>query len=244
MHAVDGDESSCSVGSLGDGSHVVHGTDRVRRQAYGYEFRPFVDVLLEVVLVEGEGLGIYSDPAHSRPLLCGGDQPGIHVGAVVELCDDDLRVFVPSAGEGAGDRERQGGHVSPEGDLVGRGPKEIRRRHAGVGQDLLRLRARREDAVKVRPAALHVAGDGVDSLPRYLRAAWPIEVNDTAAVMRPAERRELLADGLYVEGALHKSSHLENLLPDEFTSGGDGDRIDGARRHGPRTRPPIESERG
>src|SRR5215211_3906143 len=175
MHGVDGYESSCSVGSLGDGSHVVHGTDRVRRQAYGYEFRPFVDVLLQVVLVEGEGLGIYPDPAHSRPLLCGGDQPGVHVGAVVELCD--------------------------------------------VG-----LRARWEDAVQVRPAALHVARDGVDSLPRYLRAAWSVEVNDAATIMSPADRRELLADGLYVKRTLHKSSHLETSCPASLYQAGAGGR--------------------
>src|SRR5215212_5935100 len=226
MHGVDGYESSCSVGSLGDGSHVVHGADRVRRQAYGYEFRPFVDVLLQVVLVEGEGLGIYPDPAHSRPLLCGGDQPGVHVGAVVELCDDDLRVSIPPAGDRAGDLEGQGGHVGPEGDLVGRGPEEIRRRHASIGQDLLGLRARWEDAVQVRPAALHVTRDGVDSLPRYLRAAWPVEVDCPTALMRPAEGRELISDGLYVERTLHRSSHLQTLAPGEFTSGGRGPEAD------------------
>src|SRR5215210_96534 len=219
VHGVDGDEGACTVGSLGDGGHVVHGTDRVRGQSYGYEFRPFVDVLLQIVPIEGEGFGIYPDPAHSRPLLCGGDEPGVHVGAVVELCDDDLGVSVPPAGESAGDREGQGGHVGPEGDLVGRGPQEIRSRHACFGQDLLCLCARREDAVKVRPAALHVARDGVDSLPRHLRASWPVEVDDTAAVIRPAERRELLADGLYVESTLHKSSHLGTSCPAQFTSG-------------------------
>src|SRR5215204_431808 len=224
MHGVDGYESSCSVGSLGDESHVVHGTDRVRRQADGYEFRPFVDVLLEVVLVEGEGLGFYSNPAHSRPLLCGGDQPGIHVGAVVELCDDDLRVFVPPAGDRAGDLEGQGGHVGPEGDLVGRGPEEIRRRHASIGQDLLCLNARWEDAVQVRPAALHVARDGVDSLPRYLRAAWSVEVNDAATIMSSADRRELLADGLYVKRTLHKSSHLETSCQASLYQAGAGGR--------------------
>ena len=49
VHGVDGDEGACAVGSLGDGSHVVHGADRVRGQADGYEFRPFVDFLLQVV---------------------------------------------------------------------------------------------------------------------------------------------------------------------------------------------------
>ena len=63
--------------------------------------------------------------------------------------------------------------------------------------------------MQIGPAALQVARDGVDSLPRHLRAAWSVEVDDTAAVMRPAERRELLADGLHVERTLHKSSHLE-----------------------------------
>jgi hypothetical protein len=127
---------------------------------------------------------------------------------VVELCDDDLRVTVPPAGKGAGDLEGQGGHVGPEGDLVGRGTEEIRRRLASIGQDLLGLSARREDAVQVRPAALHVVCDSLDSLSRHLRTARPVEVDDTTTVMRPAERRELLADGLYVERTLHKSSHL------------------------------------
>src|SRR5687768_14606536 len=86
VHGVDGYEGTCAVDSLGDGGHVVHGADRVRGQADGYEFRTLGDSLLQVVLVEGEGFGIYPDPAHSRPLLCGGDEPGVHVGAVVELC--------------------------------------------------------------------------------------------------------------------------------------------------------------
>jgi hypothetical protein len=37
--------------------------------------------------------------------------------------------------------------------------------------------------------------------------------------MRPAERRELISDGLYVERTLHKSSHLESFCPAQFTSG-------------------------
>jgi hypothetical protein len=175
--------------------------------------------VIQVVLVKRKGLGIYPDPAYSRSLLCCGNEPGVHVGAVVELSDDDLRVSVPPAGEGAGDLEGQGGHVGPEGDLVGRGPEEIRRRHASICQYLLGLRARREDAVEVRTAALHVARDSLDSLPRYLRAAWPVEVDDAATVIHPAERRELISDGLYVERALHKSSHLESFCPAQFTSG-------------------------
>src|SRR5215210_3478194 len=220
MHSVDGYEGTRAVGSLGDGGHVVYGTDRVRGQTDGYEFRAPGDVPLQVVLVKRKGLGIHPDPAHYRPLFCGSEEPGVHVGAVVELRDDDLRIFVPPAGESAGDCEGQGGHVRPESDLVGRGPQEIRRSPASIGQDLLGLRARREDAVQIRPAALHVACDGVDSLPRYLRAARPVEVDDTAAVVRPAERRELIANGLYVERTLHKSSHLESSCPAQFTSGG------------------------
>jgi 2-iminobutanoate/2-iminopropanoate deaminase len=74
--------------------------------------------------------------------------------------------------------------------------------------------------MEVRPATLHVSRDSFDSLPRYLRAAWPVEVDDTPAVMRPAERRELISDRLYVERTLHKSSHLESSCPEQFTSGG------------------------
>jgi len=64
-----------------------------------------------------------------------------------------------------------------------------------------------------------VARDGVDSLPSHLRTPWPIEVNNTAAFMRPAEGRELFADGLYIESTLHQSSHLEISCPPQFTSG-------------------------
>src|SRR5215218_7382674 len=50
VHSVDGYEGTCAVGSLGDGSHIVHGTDCVRGQADRYEFRTPGDVLLQVVL--------------------------------------------------------------------------------------------------------------------------------------------------------------------------------------------------
>ena len=80
--------------------------------------------------------------------------------------------------------------------------------------------------MKVRPAARHVARDGVDSLPRCLRTAGPVEVDDAAAFMLPAERRELLADGLYVERTLHKSSHLEASCPGSlYQAGADRGRM-------------------
>src|SRR5215211_7341944 len=98
------------------------GADRVGGQAYGHKPGPFVDVPCEVFLVEGEGVRIYPDPPHSRTLLCGSDEPGVYVGAVVELRDDDLGAFVPLFREGTGEGEGQGRHVGPEGDLFGRGP--------------------------------------------------------------------------------------------------------------------------
>ena len=219
VHGVDGDDGAHPVGPLGDGCHVVYGTDRVRGQADGHEPGLLVDVPFEVLVVEGEGFGIYADPAHHRPVLPGSDEPGVHVGAVVELGDDDLRALVPFSGEGAGDGEGQGGHVGPEGYLVGCGAEKVCRGLAGIGQDLLRLRARRKDAMEVSPAALHVAGDRVDGLPGHLRAAWSVEVDYTAAIVGTFQRRELLADGPYVERALHKPSHLENLLTGEFIPG-------------------------
>jgi 2-iminobutanoate/2-iminopropanoate deaminase len=52
------------------------------------------------------------------------------------------------------------------------------------------------------------------------------QVNDTAAVMRTAKRRELIPDVLYVERMLHESSHLESSCPAQFTSGeGTGRRL-------------------
>jgi hypothetical protein len=105
--------------------------------------------------------------------------------------------------------------------VVGLGPEKFGRCLAGTGQDLLGLRARGEDAVQVRPTPLHVAGHGVDGLPCYLGAARPVEIHDTPAVVGSGQRRELLADGLDVEGALHKPSHRRKPLARRSLSGED-----------------------
>ena len=68
VHGVDGDDGAHAVGPLGDGGHVVYGADSIGGQAYGYELGPFVDVPFEVFRFQGEGLGVYADPAHLRPL--------------------------------------------------------------------------------------------------------------------------------------------------------------------------------
>ncbi len=210
VHSVDGDKGASFVGLGGDSCHVVDGTDCVGGEADGDQPRTVVNVLFHVVLVQGKVLGVHPYPAHLRPLLGGGDEPRIYVGAVVELGNDDLRAFVPLAGEGAGGGEGEGGHVGPKGYLVGRSAKEVRSRPASVGQDLLGLRARREDAMEVGAATLHITRDGLDGLLRHLRTPWPVEVHYTLPVVCPAERRKLFANGFHVELTLHKSSFFNH----------------------------------
>ena len=83
VHGVDGDDSTHTVGHLGDGGHVVHGADRIGSQADGNEPGLPVYVPLEVILVERKGFWVYANPAHLRALLSGGYEPGVHVSAVV-----------------------------------------------------------------------------------------------------------------------------------------------------------------
>jgi hypothetical protein len=133
VHCVNGDEGSGVVGAVGDSGNVVDGADGDGGKPDGDESGPGGDLLFQVVGVEGEGLGVDPDPAYlCSPLGCG-YRPGVHVGAVVELGDDDLGILVPLEGEGAGDREGERGHVSPEGDLTGGGAQEVRRGAPGLG---------------------------------------------------------------------------------------------------------------
>ena len=74
--------------------------------------------------VSSEGLGVSADPAH-RTSLFGGEEPGVHVGAVVELGHHDPGILVPRAREHAEDGDGEGGPVGGEGDLAWFGSEEV-----------------------------------------------------------------------------------------------------------------------
>ncbi len=131
-------------------------------EPYGYEPGPIVDLALDVVRFQGERLGVDPDPAHRGSSLGGGEEPGVHVRAVVELGHHDLGIPVPSARKRARYRERERGHVRPEGHLVRPRTEEVGHSLTGVAQDLLGLDARREGAVQVGSATAHVARHRVD----------------------------------------------------------------------------------
>jgi hypothetical protein len=77
---------------------------------------------------------------------------------------------------GARQRERQRGHVLPDGDLlVPLRPEEIRHRAPGLEHSLIELRRRREIAVRVHIPVAVTIDNCVDDGLRHLRTTRAIQ---------------------------------------------------------------------
>ena len=84
-----------------------------------------VQATVQVVPIELAGLRNHPDLKDGDAPLALEGAPGIDVGVMVELGDDD-RVAVPErSSQGPGQVERERGHVETEGDLGGRGVEKI-----------------------------------------------------------------------------------------------------------------------
>ena len=121
-------------------------------------------------------------------------QPRRDVAVVVEAGDDDLVAGLESATGGAGERERQRGHVGAERHLVGRAAEEAAGGFAGRIDDVHGPLAGLERAADVGVGLAEIRRDGVDHLVRHLRPAWPVEQCQVAL-----ERAVAPADCLHVE---------------------------------------------
>lgn len=128
---------------------------------------------------------------------------------MVEAGDDDLVPRLPRLGNGPADAEGQAGHVLAEDDLLGAaGVEQVAHRLAGGVGGGVGLAAGQEWAAVVAAAAPQVVGQGVDDAGWRLRAAGAVQKDGRLVAHGALQGRELVAQGLDIEGGGHGVNSL------------------------------------
>jgi hypothetical protein len=194
VHAVGPGERAGGVGGRRDASRVGERADRVRGQREGDHPGALADQALERVVVEGDVAGADRGVAHDQVVVGGQEQPGRHVGVVVELRDDDLVARAQRAGDRVREQEVERRHVGAEGDPLRLAAGEVRGGCAAAPHHLVGGSRGREGAAEVGVRAAQVGGHRVEHLARALRAARSVEEGGVAR-----ERGEALPHRLDVK---------------------------------------------
>ena len=194
VHGVHEDERTVAVRQLHRGRNVVDRAEGVRGGADGEEPGPRSEGVRKAVEVERARGGIHRHRADGQAALPLQGAPGIHVGVVVELGDDDLVPFAPAPAEGARQVEGQRRHVRAEGDLARRRVQEIGQRRARRGESRVGLEARGVAPVGVGVVVEQIVGHGIDHLARDLGPTRPVEIGDREPGVLALEGGEAAAD--------------------------------------------------
>ncbi len=194
MDRVDEGERAGIPRETADPLDVVDRSERVRGPADRHELRPRADRALEILFVELARLGTHPDSSDRDPPLALQSLPGVDIGVVVELRDDDLVARSPGAAESAREVERQRRHVLAERDLGRVAIQELRDRGARVGERGVGLGRRRIAPVGVGVVLEEVVRHRADDVDGNLRAARPVEKRHRKAAVPALEGREPAAD--------------------------------------------------
>ena len=195
---MDGVHECQGIGLVGHGDgpgDVVDRPQGVGRSADGQELGPVLaQGAFEIIPVELTGLGNHPGLANEDPPLFLERSPGVDVGVMIQLGDDDGITRAEPPADRPADPKGQRGHVRAEGDLVGRGSHEIGQHLPCLGQRQVGLRARGEGPVRVRVVMEQVIGHRLDDHPRNLGSTRAVEIRHGKPLVPPLECRERRAD--------------------------------------------------
>ena len=152
------------------------------------------ELLLEMRPVERARVGVHARHAHHHAPLGREARPRRDVRVMIHLRDDDLVTWREGRGEGAREREGEGGHVRAERDLVRRGVQQVRGGRAGRVDDLVGLEARWVRPVRVRVVVQQVVAHRIDDARRHLRSPRSVEVRHGMTSVHALERGEARAN--------------------------------------------------
>ena len=145
---------------------------------------------MQVIPVEFARLRDHADLKDRDPFFTLERPPGIDIGVVVELGDDDRVAGLQPAPDGPCQVKGQRRHVEAKANLGGRGVQEVRQRASCRGQGGVSLGAGRKPPVRVGIVMKQVVGHGLDHDGRDLGSARPVEIGGRMALVNPLERGE------------------------------------------------------
>ena len=163
---------------------------------------------LKVVQLQGAVLHVEVDPGDLAAAVLRRQQPRGDVGIVVQPGDDDLIAGVERPREGAGQAQRERGHVGAEDDLfAARGVEHVGHGLVRLVQHSIRITAGLEGAFVIRVALHQVFLNPLGGPAGDLRAAGVVE-KDSRAV----KRGEFCADAVAIEGHLNLLETSQGVL--------------------------------
>jgi hypothetical protein len=167
------------VRELDDPGDVGRRADRVGCDREGHHSSAARQLRLQVVEIERQVV-VHARKAHDDAEVMGELEPGGDVGVVVELGADDLVARLQRPRERPRQEKVQGGHARPERDLVRMAGEEPAGRHAGLFDQLDRVKTRLVRRADVRVVLAEVVRDRVDHLVRALGATGAVEEHERA----------------------------------------------------------------
>ncbi|MBP1741220.1 MAG: hypothetical protein H6Q48_3513 [Deltaproteobacteria bacterium] len=185
LNSINEDKSASRMGHFGDHFHVIDRSHGIGGQAAGHDLRPFGELSLQVVHVEGAVLGMKIHPAQRGARITGKKHPWADVGVMIKASDDHLVPRLHPLRQGAAQAHGQRRHVGTKDDLTGRSSA----RHVGHGlmsllQHSIAAAARGEGAAVVRVVSQEVMDHGVYDRLRHLRAAGVVKVDYRFRVLK------------------------------------------------------------
>ena len=195
VHGID-ERKGLGLACHGDGpGHVVDRSQRIGRRPDRQQLDAMVaQTAVQVVPIELAGLRDHPNLEDRDAPLALECPPGIDIGVMVELGDDDRIAWPQPSPEGPRQMKRQCRHVEPKADLGRRGIEKVRHGLPRIRECSVGFGAGGKPPVRVGIVMNKIIDHGLDDRRGDLRPAWSVEVGGRMTMMDALECGEVRAD--------------------------------------------------